>query len=157
MFATDERSLPTCAATSFVLQPELVDEHLVGARFLDRVEILALDVFDQRHLEASLLLARVQLLDDDGDAMQARALRGAPAALAGDDLVPASLETTSDDRLNDAVGLDRVRQFLEALVLHVAARLIVIRLEEVDIDLQRRAHDDGGRRRVRNERAQSFS
>ena len=40
----------------FLLQVELVGEPAVGERLFDRVQVLALDVFDQRHLEQRLLL-----------------------------------------------------------------------------------------------------
>ena len=64
-------------------QVEFVGQAPVGLRFLDRIQILALDVFDQRDLE-HLVVGDVAI--DDGDLEQAGALRGAPPALAGDDL-----------------------------------------------------------------------
>ena len=62
----------------------LVDELLVADRLLERVEVRALDVLDDREFER-LLVADV--MDDDRHLVQAGPLRRAPAPLAGDDLV----------------------------------------------------------------------
>ena len=69
--ATVARSLPTAAAIVFLRQLKLVGEPPIGERLFDRVQILALDVFDQRHLEQRLLLARRDVADDDRHAQQA--------------------------------------------------------------------------------------
>ena len=66
----------------------LVDQLLVAERFLDRVEVGALDVLDDRELERG---AVVDVAHDDRDLRQPRALRRAPAAFAGDDLVAAGV------------------------------------------------------------------
>ena len=68
-------------------QVELVRQPFEPEGFLDRVEVFALDVLDERPLEQFLLLARRHVAYGDGHFQQARALRGAPAALAGDDFV----------------------------------------------------------------------
>src|SRR5690606_21702760 len=60
-------------------EPELVAEPLEGARRLDGVEVLALEVLDERGLEGRLV---AELADEDGHLEEARLLRGAPAALA---------------------------------------------------------------------------
>ena len=70
----------------FLRQVELVGEPPIGERFFDRVQILALDVFDQRHLEQRLLVAGRRRARRPAP-QQAGALRGAPAAFAGDDLI----------------------------------------------------------------------
>ena len=53
--ATELRSLPTAAAICFLRQRELIEQPLIGQRFVDRVEVLALDVLDQRELEQLLV------------------------------------------------------------------------------------------------------
>ena len=60
------------------------DQPLERARFFERIEVLALDVLDQRHRDRGFV---GHAADDGGNFVQARDLRGAPAALAGDDLV----------------------------------------------------------------------
>ncbi len=62
-------------------QAELVDELAVGERLVDRIEVRALDVLDERDLE---LIAVGQLADERGDPLEAGEARRADAALAGD-------------------------------------------------------------------------
>ena len=116
----------------------------------------------ERHLEQPLAIAVGDVLDDDRDAGELGALRGAPAALAGDDLIALArgqraFDPADDDRLNDAVGLDRSRELVESRIVHVRARLILIRLELIDVDLDRRARRRERIRRVGNQRAESFA
>src|SRR6185369_7579318 len=73
-FAHTSRDL-LLAEMEFVCQP------LVGTRFLDGIQVLALQVFDQRELER---LAIVCVAHDDRDATEPGTLRGAEASLAGD-------------------------------------------------------------------------
>ena len=113
---------------------ELVGEAPVGERFFDRVQILALDVFDQRHLEQRLLLAGRHVAHDDRHAQEAGELCGAPAAFAGDDLKSIA-DLADHDRLDDAVGADRLRELLQARIVDVAARLKVVGLEAIDVGL----------------------
>ena len=51
VFVTADRLLPTRVATSFVGEAEVLDQLLVGGRLLEGVEILAMEVLDQRLLE----------------------------------------------------------------------------------------------------------
>ena len=63
--------------------PEADDQLLVGLGLLDRVEVGALDILDQRDFGGRGV---VELADERRDAVELRLLRRAPAALAGDDL-----------------------------------------------------------------------
>ena len=65
-------------------EPELVDQLPIGVGRLERIEILALEVLDERELE---LIAIGELPDDRRDPLEAGCLGGAEAALAGDQLV----------------------------------------------------------------------
>ena len=65
-------------------EPELLDEPVQRARLLERVQVLALNVLDQRDRDGGLV---GNVADDGRDRLQARHLRGPPAALAGHDLV----------------------------------------------------------------------
>jgi hypothetical protein len=128
----------------FVSHLKFFREPLICRRGFNRIQILALDVFDQRHFEEFPLVASRNGFDHDGDFRQMGALRGAPAALAGDDLIALApggfgLDLVDDDRLNHAVGLNRARQLLEPGIVHGTARLIVIGLELVDVDVKRQA------------------
>ena len=88
--------------------PELGEELLVGLRGLDRVEVLAQQVLNEGQLDA-LRVGRVA--NDRRNPIEARLLGGAPAPLAGNELIrPGS--SADDDRLDDAGRLDRRGQFV---------------------------------------------
>ena len=63
---------------------EFGDQAIQRARFFERIQILALDVLDQRHRDRGFI---GHAAHDRRNLVQARELRGAPAALAGDDFV----------------------------------------------------------------------
>ena len=76
----DRRTAPTDAGRKVLLgQPEVLDELLVGGRLFERVEILAVEVLDQRLFEADEVSDRPH---DGRDRVEARpAWRPASAAL----------------------------------------------------------------------------
>ena len=76
----------------------VVRELLIGPRFFDRVEVLALKVLDECE---SHDLALVEFSDECRNLVQPRSLRSAPAAFAGDDAVTPPAQRRYDDRLND--------------------------------------------------------
>ena len=77
----------------FLRQLQFVGQPPVRLRFFDRIQIVALDVLDERDLQQLIV---GDLADDDGDLEQAGALRRAPAAFAGDDLV--AVADAADER-----------------------------------------------------------
>ncbi len=87
-FADDFGEIELCIA-------EFIDKLLIAHRFLDRIEIAALDVFDDREFER---LTIIGVDADDRHFMQAGALGGAPAALARDDLESADQILAPDAR-----------------------------------------------------------
>ena len=89
----------------FLSEIELVGEALKGPGLFHRVQILALEVFDKRHLEREFL---GNLADDHRNARQRGPLRGAPTALAGNQLV-AKTDPPDDERLDDPARTDRAR------------------------------------------------
>ena len=103
----------------FLPQAEFAREPRKGFRLFDRIEILALEVLDERELE-DVLVGR--LADDDRRIGDLAALRGAPAAFAGDDLEFVG-PPPDDERLDDAVDFDRIDQLLQVLVAENGARL----------------------------------
>src|SRR6266496_615186 len=68
---------------------------------------ISLDVLDERHLENRAFVSGRDVADRDRHAEKSGELRGAPPAFAGDDVEPVA-GAANDDRLNDAVGFDRV-------------------------------------------------
>ena len=109
------------------------------------------------------MIAVVDVLDDDRHALEAGALRRTPTAFAGDDLVALARQSRlrgqapDDDRLDHAVGGNRLCELGEAFIVVARARLVAVGLEDVDVDLERRARLVDGRGRVRDERAQTFA
>ena len=84
-FETATRLRPTRRPTSSRVSPSSSTSARAGARLLDRVEVLAGHVLDQRELER--LARRRAARTSAGIVLEAGELRGAPAALAGDQLV----------------------------------------------------------------------
>ena len=99
-------------------QLKLVGEAPIGQRLVDRIQVLALDVLDERHLEERTFLPRSRRrARRPAHGASPASLRGAPAPLARDDLEPVA-DLAHDDRLNDAVRLDRAREILEGRLVH---------------------------------------
>jgi hypothetical protein len=105
-----------------------LDQPLVGLRLLDRVEVLALDILDQRNLKR---LRVGKIAHDRRDLMQLRLLRRAPASLARDDLEAVAVRP-HHNRLDDAARLDRGGELVERLLAENAARLARVRLNARD-------------------------
>ena len=121
-------ALPDLLRDVFLAHPKFVRQPRVGLRFLDRVEIGALQVFDQRQLEHFQV---GRLPNDGGRFAQAGFLGRAPAAFAGDEL-ELVVDLPNDKRLDDAALPDGIDQLLERFALKFPARL-------------ERAGDDAGR------------
>ena len=65
-----------------------------------------------------------------GTFVEAGLLGGAPAALAGDQLVAAVVERADEQRLDDAAGLDRGGERVERLRVELGAGLVRVRLDQ---------------------------
>jgi len=139
-------------------QVEFVDQALQRLRFLQRIEVFALDVLDQRHRDHGAVIDHPHHCRDF---TQAGTLRGAPAAFAGDDFVGAATASVGagvlahDNRLDHALCLDRCREFIELGIVHRTPRLELARHHRVD---RQRAQLVAGQRlqrlHVRRARAQ---
>ena len=152
----DRRSILADGLGNFFLRHvEVGAQLLVRGGLIDGIEIFALDVFDERHLEQLRVSSSGHLLDDDRYPRQTRALRGAPAALAGDDAIAIG-DLADHDRLNDAVGPDGLGQLVEACVLEAMTRLMLVGRNPIDVHF-RRGRIQPYFRHVGNERAESFS
>ena len=133
VLATVERALPDARRDVLGPQAELVDEPAEPVRGLDRVEVLALQVLDERDLE---LVDGIELADDRRDALEAGHARGAPAALAGDELV--ALDGLRDeDRLQDAMLADARGQALELGLVEAHPRLVRVGPDAIERQLDR--------------------
>ena len=85
-------------AERFLAMAIIADQPAIGLGLLDRVEILALDILDERDLER---LGVAEVADDRRNFVQPRPLRRPPAPFAGDDLEAMAVRP-DDDRLDDA-------------------------------------------------------
>ena len=110
---------------------ELLDEPLIAARFLDRVEIGALHILDDGELQG---LAVVELMDDDGNFGEMRELRRPPAPLAGHDLIGVGEagDRAHDDGLNDALLADGGGEIGQVRLAEIYARVSRIGPQELD-------------------------
>ncbi len=125
---------------------QVVEQDGERSGLLDRAEVLADDVLDQRELERPGLVKRV--VDEGRDGRLAREFGGAPPALSRDQLI-AILDRPDDDRLQDPALPDRVRQRRQRRLIEALARLSRIRPNLRDRDVAKPAGDlrDAGYRR----------
>ncbi len=114
-------------------QPQVVDQAPEGGGLLDRVQVLTLQILDQGQLQDML---GIRFPDEGRDLEQTGDLSRAPAPLAGDQLVLALSDGTHDDRLQDALTLDGGGQLLQGLLGERPARLPLVRLDPVEVQLQ---------------------
>ena len=114
-------------------EAELLDERGAGARLLDRVEVLARHVLDQRELERLGVVARAH---ERRDRLEAGELRRAPAALAGDQLEAAvgGAGARAPAAARRASRIDAGERG-ERLVVEVPARLARVGRDQLDRDL----------------------
>src|SRR5690606_7358076 len=101
-------------------------------RLLHRIEVFTLDVFDQRHGDGGFVR---YLANHDRYLVETGQLAGAPAAFAGDDLVAVGANWSHHDGLHDTLCPDRVGEFFQRFLIHVAARLVFAALDEFDRQL----------------------
>jgi hypothetical protein len=108
-----------------------IDQLAIALCLLDRVQVLTLDVLDQRNLGRSRI---VDLANDRGNGVKPGALRSSPPALAGDDLKAVTMRT-KQDRLQDAPFRNRVGEFVDRLFPELHTRLLRIGANATDLDL----------------------
>jgi hypothetical protein len=121
--ATLERCSPTFHR-DLLLGQTAFEELLEALGLLDRVEVGALEVLDERQLEHHVVAD--PFADDRGDHRKADGLRGAPPAFAGDQLI-APRRGADDDGLQDAVRADARLELGERLGSENAAWLEGVR------------------------------
>ena len=105
-------------------EAEVLDELLVGGGLLERVEVVAVEVLDQRLLERGGV---VGLADERRDGLEADPPGRPPAALARDQLVLVVADRAHQHRLEHADLADRVGERAERLLVEVVPRLEPVR------------------------------
>ncbi len=120
------------AGDLFLGHSKLENKLVVGLSFLNRVQVFALQIFDEGDLQGRMF---ARFAHDGGNSGQAGALRGTPAAFAGNQLEKSVVEGTNDDRLNDTVLPDRIGQLVQPIFIEILARLMLVGEDSIDIDL----------------------
>ena len=116
-----------------VRQSEVVDQLLEGGRLLERREVLAMEVLDQRLLDDGQVVGAAY---ERRDRRQPGAPGGTPPALAGDQLVAGPrLDRADQDRLQDADLLDAGGELGQRLLVEVDARLMRVGRDVGDRDV----------------------
>jgi hypothetical protein len=123
--------LPGALGELLLRELKLVAQALEGACLLNRVQVFALEVFDQGHFDRQFF---GNLAQDYRDTLLGRPLRGAPATFPGNELI-AKADAPDEERLDNATRTNRLRELLKRLLAKTRARLIGARIDEVDIDL----------------------
>ena len=107
-------------------EAEFVHQTLQTLSLFNRIEVFTLDIFNQAHRQCRFVADAFNHHRNFG---QTRQLAGAPTALAGNQLVLRQAVLAHDNRLNHALRLNRIRQLLQAFVVHLRTRLIAPRLD----------------------------
>ena len=125
------RLLPDPRRDVVVGQGEVLDELLIRGGFLERVQLFALHVLDDRLLEHRCVVGGA---DDRGDRLEPDPARGTPAALARDQL-EAVAAGPNQDGLEHTDLTDRLRQRGQRLLVEVLSGLLRIRADRRDRDV----------------------
>ena len=96
----------------FLGEVEFVNQPLEGMRLLDGVQIFALEVFDERHLQRHFF---GNVADYHRHAAEVGSLGGTPAAFSGDQLKAAG-NPADDERLDDSTGANRAGQLFQGFL-----------------------------------------
>ncbi len=112
---------------------ELPDQAIERPRLFERIEILALDILDQRHRDGRLVR---DFTHDRWDLIEPCHLGCAPASFAGDDLVSlagcAARKGPRDNRLHNSLRPDRIGKVFKRLLANIGPGLIASTLQQID-------------------------
>jgi hypothetical protein len=111
--------------------PVILDHPVIHHRFIERREVLALEVLDDGDLECGLV---VDLLDECGDRLEPGGPRRSPSPLPRDELVARGPDGADEDGLEHAMLADRGRELLQRILIELHARLLRVRLDPVERD-----------------------
>jgi hypothetical protein len=137
---------PDLCCHGVVGEPEVLDELLVGGGLLERVEVVPVQVLDERVFQRGGV---VGLAHQRRNGLEPHPPGGAPPPLPRDDLVPV-VDGTNENRLQHADLADRVGERPERLLVEVVPRLEAVgadrrrgeRLETPRLRLERRPRGD---------------
>ena len=107
------------------------DQLLVTQGLFEWIEIGALYVFDDGDLQRRLV---IHVPDNNRDLDQPSQLGGAPASLAGDDLVSVAVHRPHDDRLHDTVLSNGAGEIVQFGIIEETTGIARIAADELDRD-----------------------
>jgi hypothetical protein len=110
--------------SSLVSHSELIDEPTDACGFFDRIEVLALYIFDQSHSERGFI---THFADYYRHAWQARDDGSTPSSFTSDDLERSVCHGARENGLDDALRLNRFGEVRNSVGVHTRARLIFAR------------------------------
>jgi hypothetical protein len=116
-------------------QPEVLDELLVRRSFLNRVEVLAVEVLDERLGDTGDF---VSCPHEGWDTLEPGPSGCTPPPFASDDLIVVIAQIPDEDRLKDADFPDRGGEGRQSLFIELNARLVRIRRQVRDRNLKER-------------------
>jgi len=116
-------------------EAEVVDQAGNGTRLFERVQVLTLDVFNERDGGGGLVR---EVAHDPRHGLEAGDLGGAPAALAGDQFITL-IHRAHHHGLDHALGAEGVGEFLQGVGIEMAPGLVAAAADAVD-----RQHAQGG-------------
>ncbi len=125
-------SISADASSDFFLrQSQSFYKLLICLRFLDRIEILTMNVLDEREFEHTLI---GDVTDDRWDLQQSGHLGCPPSAFPSNQLI-AKAATSDDNRLYETMSSDGVRELTQPLFIISNAGLMGIRIDKIDVQL----------------------
>ena len=104
-------------------EAEFREQPLIGTCLLDGVQILALDVLDERHLGKLCIRRRAKYGGDMGKACE---FCRAQATLSRDQLILVVADGTNRDGLEDTMTRNGLTQLLEGSLIELTPRLVAI-------------------------------
>jgi hypothetical protein len=116
----------------FLRKVKFIGKTLKRVGLLDRVEVLALEVFNQGHFKSHVI---GDVSNHDRDATETSSLGRAPASLACNELVPGA-DSADYKRLNNSAGTNRARKFVERFFAEARSGLVGARVDQVYVDLK---------------------
>jgi len=125
-------SIAADASSDFFLgQSQSFYKLLISLCFLDRIEVLAMNVLNEREFEHVLIR---DVTDDRRDLQQSSHLGCSPSAFSGNQLV-AKAATSNDNRLYETMSSDGVRELTQPLFIISSTGLMGIRIDKIDVQL----------------------
>ena len=111
-------------------QTEFIGKALQPLRFFQRVQVFALDIFDQRHDRCSFV---GHVLDEHRHLVQSGQSGGSHPAFASDDFVAVRPHRAHQNRLHHALRLDALGKLIQRTLVHARARLVFAGLQLAEV------------------------